>query len=87
MLKLENSRRQESVSEYTRRKLDYDVIIVTENKDMYDEKFLKISYYDYLKMIKEDNIESKEFFIDDLKELLNLIGTKESVVQNRFILR
>lgn len=87
MYGLENLRREESLSNYTKRKLSNDIVIVTDNLESYEEKINVISYQDYIDMIRNNGIEEKEFFVDDLKKLLLLIGTKEAVVQNRFILR
>ena len=87
MYKLENLRRDESLLSYTKRKINDDVIIVTDNLELYEERVNVISYHDYINMIKNNSIEGKEFFVDNLKKLVELIGVKEVVIQNRFIIR
>lgn len=87
MYKFENLKRDETISNYTARKVNSDVTIVTDNADSYKGNSNIMSYKQYLNDVKNDNITEKEFFIDDLQTLLMQMGVKEAVVRSRFILR
>lgn len=85
--KIQYLKREEPIGEYAKRKIDEEVVVVTNNPFLYEERANVISYNDYIEVIKSGDVERMKFFIDDLTVLASLLGMKEVVVHDRFILR